>query len=58
MRCMSKDRDYGTYWINYSWILHETVVFIFWTALFALIIFPRFWLMIGHTIRDWITMKT
>ena len=58
IQCMSKDFDNGIYWMNYSYIMSIVEIFILSTAVFALIIFPRFWRLMGHAIGDWNTMKT
>jgi hypothetical protein len=57
MSCMSQS-DNRDYWLNYTFILQGAAASIFWTALFALIIFPRFWRGMGRAIGYWITMKT
>jgi hypothetical protein len=50
--CMMEHSPYGSYWVNYWYILHAALTSIVWTALFAFIIFPRFW----RKIARWIAM--
>ena len=51
--------DYGQYWLSIRFVWFKAGGLIFWTTLFGLIIFPRFWRSrsVGRTIGNWITMK-
>jgi hypothetical protein len=50
---------YGQYWLSIRFVWFKAGGLIFWTTLFGLVIFPRFWRSrsVGRTMGNWITMK-
>jgi hypothetical protein len=57
--CMARRTDYGQYWLSIRFVWFKAGGLIFWTTLFGLVIFSRFWRsrLVGPTMGNWITLK-